>query len=648
MANPPVNPLAANVNALGFKDPDGEQEKSSRGSNLDELKSRLNKKKAKYKQYKEKYPRSIQESKEFTLAKRRFESFFISSDQHRKQDRPALASGQTYETSVYAKDDQQRIELFAKPKLIITHPTSAYDVEDITVVEITRSDQFIDNIGHIVANAAYPEVDATRIAGLRSVTSFIPVIPPPNDKNWNDYLEDIRNFGIGTSKTRMKYALGQSTMRAWFTAKQVSLNQNFYCTESEFIRLNPATGDPKNIESIPRIVCFYRKFLDSDYAWDRTVPGGNKTYSEVIPSIDKTNDLMKTYLASPSILKRLIRSRGAQYEAWTRPGGVNPAIHSAHPANRAELVAAWNNAWNLDVTALPGLGTAPDTAARNKLENLICVRAFQNLSLHPDTYEMIKHTMATVWVMLSTVLADFYIFSGGFKSTHTISMAGDDYYPPGIITPQYINALMSDTAFMSVTPLACSDLRASLIKYGEPYGFAMALFRKAFSVVEVGDPDVTRLYKDGFEWINAAAPTYDDNVVLEVNGMIEANKLNFCRLSDQLMRKMSHDAFEVSLSGIPKSLTNDVTIVSQAETEAINAAIQVMVNKYVGPTLDPTGTEFFSNFRSAHDVGLIAGNVLQVADDPSVAYNVRPNIRKKGKLYNPQIRNFSLNRTTAP
>lgn len=616
------------VNAAGRADP--LEEKSSRGltEQHEELMKKLNKNKRKYKQYKEEYKRFKDPSDEYTSGKKDIDTAFIP-DSQKVNARDTIGSATTFSTSALAKEDRKRIEFLIPARNVISTKWTTYEATDIVVVDITKAGQFHQDV----------VVGGFHFAFLKGVSTFLPLIPPPDDKRWDDYLDDMRHFGFGTEESRLKLCLGQATCKAWFNLKQLSLNQTFYVTQSKFFPLNPSTGEPRATDTVPRIVSFNKKFLDCDPAWESTVPGGRAVYDGMLPSKELCEEFMKKYLAGPFVADRIKRSHmGNDIADITSPADPTPN----GPADNGVVF----------------------------LTNPKLQRSFQNLCLHEDSYEMIKHAMASAYLSLLSCIAETYVAARGHERSNVGDGAGPSAsYPPGLIMPQHIDRVYSDT-IGNQDAAATLAMDIGLAKVNHPIHIARALLRKAFKAPQTVNTMVSRLYFDGTEWINASTLNYGngfmkfqkraDNAVPpnatpvgwvanDVNNDAAGPNVRAAyveRLTERWHLYLSNGILNINGMTAPAigQIGTVVPLDSSAVVAGINQQIYVEFNKFIQPTLDPSGEEIFQRW------GINQDNVFKSRQNPQTVKitDRSDNVRSKRSEANSRLRYSTISRTVIP
>lgn len=396
--------------------------------------------KTKFKQYKEKYPKKqkLLENKETS---EKLNTAFVS-DEFKRVIEKGLGAGTIYSTSDASKDDRERISLGIHAKEVVSNKFNSFEAENVIVVDLNDSDQYFGKLQlELITNGS---VSTTKeIPFLRGVTLFAPMLPPPADKRFRDYLDDIRRFGIGNENTSIHQALGQSNQRNYITLYQAAISQCFYVVDSFF-----NIERQKSTVSKPRIVMFYKNFLSTDDAWKNTVFGGNEVYNSVgiCPSRECIEKTMKTYLSSPTVGKRF--------------GDADKSLMLTEGFQRA----------------------------------------FQNLQLAEESYDLIRHILASNFIRLITTIAEIYMLQQSWEYNATIgTLAG---FPAGLIMPQHINQMGSG---VSAAAIVDADFPKD-IATGDNSCFvdAMNQIRRATSTCVLFDPKATsrRLFKDGTEWIN--------------------------------------------------------------------------------------------------------------------------------------------------
>lgn len=568
-------------------------------------------KKKKYKMFKEHYKKSITPAQEFTKAEDKKDTAFVPVEL-KGTERSAIGAGVIYPTSELAKDQKHRIQLGIAPRGVISSPLNVYSSSDIILVSLSSADQFFGTLSVGAATAtlaqmleveaikkgfadfatwkaaqanaanAYEQA-ATQLVGvagagrtfnvpfLRGVSTFLPLIAPPKDKAMEDYLNDVKRFGLGSPITAIQQALGQATYRALFTVRQTGLNQAFMLTESTFYRMSTKpTADPMTTVKEPRIAMFYKKFLDCDDSLEKTIPGGKTHYDNIAGSKDYIEDIMKVFLSSPTFGERL--------------------VNFTQTTSNAEVNAA-----------------------------------FQNLQIHEDVHEMIKHIMYSTFINLVTCIADVYIMGNHWENTAPVgSFAG---YPPGFIMPCHLYMMMQDAAFSYKVDVnakkghlqTVGDAKAAQTLRDEMYGVDLPLFqtvynmRKAFLVpLDNSVREITRLHQDGTEWLNSLTPNRSI-AVLAKNAETDANFRNSHNLQDKrfaMLAKASpinSSTISVDLEvkdnagtnlSLPSNKIRGKNVANTLnKTLERNAAIWTAIQPYVQQDMAPTGPQIFNSWK---------------------------------------------------
>lgn len=586
----------------------------------------------KYKMYKEHYKTSIKQDEVVTTKEiDKKDTAFVDPGLKGVQ-KSGIGSGVIYPTAELAKDDKMRIQFGISPRGVISNPLNVYSSSDVTVVSLKSADQFFDSI--IVgggpdqydqndklnreakrrgfadyaawandqnskgdALAYFAKIDKVtprtartlNIPYLRGVTVFMPLIPPPKDKSMEDYLNDVKRFNLGSPVTAIQQSLGQACYRGLFTIKQAGLNQSMMLTETKFFRMSMKNNgaDPMTTVKEPRIVMFYKKFIDCDDAIQKTIPNGESYYKNIAPSREDIEELMKTYLSSPAFGERLLKRK------------TNNGSYQGDPA--------------ID-------------------------EAFQNIQIHEDVHEMIRHTLFGAYVNLVTTIADFYIMSEKWEATSPVgSFAG---YPPGLIMPCHVYNLFIDEAMSLQNKLRtipakgnrleekyiyesgdrkiAEHLRETLYKNGHPYFQAIHNLRKSFLTRKINDSPIhTRLFKDGTEWLNSLTPN-SIKLVWGPNQQIADNAINDLIAVDEVVVAMAKKSLIYS-SSIPVDLeaidNNGKHLSKPSNSKSIdidddnhltktldrNSMIYNAIKPYIQPDMAPTGPQIFSQWKMTED-----------------------------------------------
>lgn len=521
---------------------------------------------AKVRKYEKKYPSMKSPSDEFTKQQEKLDIGFIPPELKVDENR-AVGSGAIFKTSILAKDDKERIQLGKPAKGVISNKWTTYGSEEIIIVDLKEADQYFSNLDIYdkenkarefggLSNQAVGDMFAKgnilfKLPFLRSVTGFCPLLPPPHDKNFSDYLQDLREYQVANKSTSINQALGQATYRAMMTIKQASLNHAFYLVDSQYFPMSTKQdAEPMTTAENPRIAMFYKKFLSTDPTWEETIPGGPDLYdNRLCGTKEEIDKLMKTYASSVTFGERL-KSYGMVLE---------------------------NEGLNL---------------------------AFQNLQISDDVHEMIKHTMASVYVNLITSICDAYLSAGKwFDSCLIGSLAG---FPPGLIMPCHLYYMMEDRMARDTADEGNTQRR--LLSHWQtnlPILRAINNMRDAFlTPFNGGNPEPnSRLYKDGYEWLNGQTP---GKTLLVSDRNFNSNTINLEAEKTGDM-KMTQHWFEgqINATGFPFSLAAkdredrdivSVSALSSAQTVIQNRLIMDSIEKYIGQNLKPTGTQIFQTW----------------------------------------------------
>lgn len=567
----------------------------------------------KIKEYKKKYPRESAPSELLTNEVEKLDTGFVPPF-YKTDERRSIGSGAIFPTSAIAKDDRSRISKGISAKGVISNRFTTYSEKDIILVDLKEADQYFGTAGiysyqGLKKNPLYDPMkyDASKpdtyeyinkkkkelfgMPFLKGVTTFLPLLPPPNDKNFQDYLNDIVHFGIGGPVASINQALGQATNRAHMTVKQLTLNQSFMIIDSEFFQMS-TKPDAKPVTTVknPRITMFYKKFIDTDDAWETTVPGGNATYNSMIPPKEQVEEFMKIYMSSPAF--------GGRLESSDKDIQIKETINLA----------------------------------------------FQNLQLSDDAYEMIKHTMAAAYVNLVTSIADMYMRMQRWENDMTIgTLAG---YPAGLIMPQHLNHMFCDPLWGAPDIGKGYAALDALRNNHHPYYRAIFNLREAFLIPKLNDEQTSfrRLYKDGYEWLNAQTPN-----------RVELVEMFNAEATSDYAKNLSTDwsIYETNLKANPfnsSGIPYDYNVSGASKTEIVktdpkkipdtmykNYLIQRSIEEYVKPNQKPTGFQLFQTWDITEET------IMDVERTPKVGYKRRndnpQNFRAKKINQNSNLKN---------
>jgi len=612
----------------GFPVPDVFQERPQRGltEEMDQLKAQLAEKKRKFKQFKDTYPRVITPNEEFTKSKKDMESHFVP-DVQKVAERETIGSAVVYRTSSIARDDRERVQLLVPAKGVISNKWTSYAAHNITVLDLTKEGQYIQSVDAAGVPVPY----------LRGVSSMITAVLPPDDKNWDDYLADIRFFNMANNQTRLKQALGQLICRASFNVRQVSLNQCFMMTQARFHPMNPATGDPRSVDAVARLACFYKKYIECDSAWEQSIPGGVEVYNGMAPSKENIEAFMKKYLAGPLIVNRMAK------------------IQQQNAAGTEAFAGFGNLASNLqnDALFLPIVGSP------------YLLRAFQDLQLHEDTYEMIKHTMSSFYITLTSAIAEFYI-QGKFwdrnRPENSIGVAGK--YPEGLIMPQHLNMMMTDQLLGYADIPTSAEAISQLAQANHPLATALLGLKNAFRIPYGLDQRATRLYRDGTEWLNGITMNRNESCV-NMNaaaafgaGGIDVGFMYSERLAMRFFQRAGLQVDQVTnFNGIqfPMAINIDGSanlvqnlhdpnhlVPADLATGVLtrNHAIWTAMNAYIQPGLDPTGFGVFGAWNTG--IGMVPKG-RKLPSEMAISTQAT-NVRERNRNRSNRLNFFSVNR----
>lgn len=560
----------------------------------------------KYKMYKEFYKTMRKPGEEFTKEESKRDTAFVPAEL-KTIEKPGIGTGFVFPTSEQAREDKTRIQLGISARGVVSDPHDVYHESNIIVVSLKDADQYFDEMSiypHLTPNeqnriekaakskqnanavnyASFAamladDADAANalkaavlakisssskidIPYLRGVTTFTPLLPPPKTKAMSDYVNDIKRFNLGSPKTAIQQALGQATYRAVFTVKQAALNQSFMLTESEFYRMSSKNdAAPMTTVKDPRVVMFNKKFLETDDAVQKTVPNGEAIYNSCGgASKADIESLMKVFLSSPTFGERFIANMG-----------------------------------NASLAADPSIN-----------------EAFQNLQIHEDVYEMIKHTLFATYVNLVTCIADLYIHGGHWEEFAPVgSFAG---YPPGLIMPCHLYRMLSDDLFESILkdsvdlkegPKNGETMRNELYNVEHPYFQSIYNLRKAFMTpFDSGNKTNNRLFVNGTEFLNSLTPNRT-KLVLELNK--ESND-GFRNSSDAVEKLMTGHARTcpvnsssitvlLSAEGIKGNIVAANDDKKYREVLLANKAIYAAIKPYIQQDLAPTGPQVFNLWK---------------------------------------------------
>jgi hypothetical protein len=555
------------VDALGDA-----QEKITLGETGDSARAKhhpKDKTKHKYKSYEQDYPKK-QKVSENTKSYPRLNTGFVDG-QYKETIEKTIGTGAIYSLPKTSKDDKERVESGIAAKQLVSNEFNSFEAHHCVVVSLTESDQYFGTIDvRFQPDAQRPDKIDIKVPFLKGVTVFAPMLPPPSDKRYRDYLDDIRRFGIGTENSAFQQALGQSNQRFILTLYQAAISQCFFVHDTYYNLEKSRTLVQK-----PRIVMFYKKFIETDNAWSRTIPGGNELYEStgMCPSKDNVEQLMKTYLSNPTFGERI------------------------HDINE-------------------------EYALRDDV-----IRAFKNLQLSEEAYAMIRHTMASTYVNLVTSIAETYILSKAWEFNSPIgTLTG---FPPGLIMPQHIAILASNTLDNTFNGLNLSRGAELLPMYR-----AHTTLKYALSAAqEQEDIKSRRLYLDGEEWLNTCSPNFSRLVypkLSEVNAQngITAKQLKESdeAVTDTILNTFWNlNTFPFDLTSKPHSsfpvqgvIGSDPTAI--AKTINKNLAILNAIKPQLDNSLDPNDAMIFQTW----DVNT-AKNIVRPRSTPITVVGISKN-----------------------
>lgn len=529
---------------------------------------------------------------------------------------PAIGSGSVYKTSATAKDDKLRIQLGRAPKGVISNKFNVYSAENITEVDLTDADQYFGNL-KVYFQGREKEYEqphdkdldekfdsAFTVPFLRGATTFAPKLPPPNDKNYSDYRDDIITHGVGNKSTCIHQALGQATYRAAMTNYQLSLNQSFYLVDSTYYQISTkADASPMTTPQNPKIAMFYKPFLETDDSWEHTIPGGNALYHHLTPPKGLIEQLMKVYASSSPF------------------------------------------------------GTRLEEIFSKDTQNQELNEAFKNLQLNNDTYDMIKHTMASFYVRLITSIADMYLINEKWEDDCLVgTMSG---YPAGLIMPCHLYYMMSDRCGSSLKTDAEGKKNLFIEKETHPIRDprieAVAAMRSAFFTnfdTSKGMFDETicsRLYKDGTEWLASQTPCKADAVAenYTTSNSIKSYKQLDYKFSESYIKGVISEAlnycFITNSQTISESKRGDVSrnAEQQLRTVAENYMLYLTILPYIGQNLKPVGTQIFQTWN-IDDTQIMKAGISPGANSYKRKSQARGNWQEKSLLKKPPRREMQL------
>lgn len=513
----------------------------------------------------------------------------------------AVGSGAIFNTSKLAEYNKKLVELGQAPVDLISDRLTVYDAHNLILVDLKDSDQYFGNVPVYYKGREYYQGGANKgersgftLNFLRGNTSFVPAIAPVTDKNYRDYLEDIRMFGIASKGTCINQGLGQATRFAAMTLFQQSLNQSFYLIDSTFYEMSTKQdASPMTTVSNPRIIMFHKKFLETDNAWVSTVPGGKALYNSLPGSKSEAELLMKRYASSVLVGERL------------------------------------------------------DAAGINR-ENTELNLAFQNLQFSDEAWEMVKHVFASFYMNTFTSLADMYIAAGKWGNNCLIgNLRG---YEPGIIMPCHLTYMMEDR--MCTNDGEISDnaqVRGAATELENQNLRCMNNLRASFFIPynneNAGSTNdmFSRLFKDGQEWLNAQTPCRH----------VFVDRLNYSSSTERFNRQMGADKLLLERlyngwintggnTSIPRFVNSENEEIGRTneiirETMTQNNAIYDNALQYIGKNLNPRGIEIFKGWNLSQD------QMMDTAQSPAKNWDKRDfsNLFDKSSVFNSRLKNNS-------